>query len=84
MFGEFGIKKVITDAGQVLGNVLLNEGLVDEVSLLVHPLIKGEGSYPMFGSALSDIRLKLLKSEHFENGCVWLTYGAKTASQVIS
>ncbi len=71
---ECGIKKILTDTGQVLGNILINENMVDEISLLVHPILKGGGSYHIFGSVKSDIRLSLITEERFENGCVWLTY----------
>jgi len=76
---EYGIKRIMTDTGQVLGNLLLNEGLVDEISLLIHPLIKGDESYPVFKSVSSEIVLKLLNEEKFENGCVWLNYKLEQA-----
>lgn len=71
---EYGIKKILTDTGQVLGSILINENMVDEISLVVNPVLKGVDSYYIFGSVTSDIRLRLIKEERFENGCVWLTY----------
>ena len=71
---EYGIKKILTDTGQVLGSILINESLVDEISLVVNPLIKGVGSYYIFGGVTSDTRLSLMTEERFENGCIWLTY----------
>ncbi len=43
-----GIKKTVTDTGSILGNLLINSGMVKEISLLVHPLIVGPNCYPMF------------------------------------
>lgn len=74
LYNEFGIKTMMTDTGQVLGNILLNEKLVDEISLLVHPVIKGESAYPVFGKISAEINPVLSREEKFENGCVWLLY----------
>lgn len=71
---KFGINKILTDTGRVLGNLLLNMGVVSEISLLVHPLIAGVNCYPMFSDLAKNPDLKLTKSEQFENGCVWLVY----------
>ena len=71
---QYGIKKILTDTGQALGSILINENMVDEISLVVHPLLKGGGSYYIFGGVTSDIRLSLIMEERFENGCIWLTY----------
>lgn len=69
-----GIEKIVTDTGSLLGNLLLNAGMVKEVSLLIHPLIVGPKSYPIFSSINKTMNLRLLKSESFENGCVWNVY----------
>jgi 2,5-diamino-6-(ribosylamino)-4(3H)-pyrimidinone 5'-phosphate reductase len=71
---KFRIHKILTDTGKVLGNLLLNIGLVNEISLLIHPLIVGENCYPIFSDINKNLALKLLKSEHYENGCVWTVY----------
>jgi 2,5-diamino-6-(ribosylamino)-4(3H)-pyrimidinone 5'-phosphate reductase len=73
---EFGINKILTDTGKVLGNILINLGIVNEISILVHPLIVGEKCYPMFSEVTTILNLKLKKTEQFENGCVWMVYGA--------
>lgn len=72
--GDFGIKKILTDTGSVLGNLLMNTGLVKEISLLVHPVIIGQKYYPMFADINKNTDLKLIKSETYENGCVWNVY----------
>ena len=74
---EFKAKKVLTDTGRILGNLLLEQGLVDEVSLLVHPIIVGEKSYNIFGNISKNPALKLQKQETLENGYAWLVYKVK-------
>lgn len=71
---RFSIQRILTDTGQVLSNLLINMNLADEISLLVHPLIMGQGNYPVFGKVQSTVGLSLLKTEIFDNGEVWITY----------
>ena len=71
---KFGISRILTDTGRVLGNILLNLGIVSEISLLIHPLIVGEKCYPVFSEVKGNKSLRLKKSEQFENGCVWAVY----------
>ena len=71
----YGAKTVLTDTGRVLGNLLLNKGLVNEISLLIHPVFVGNKSYDMFSDINSDIKLKLLKNETMDDNYIWLVYG---------
>jgi 2,5-diamino-6-(ribosylamino)-4(3H)-pyrimidinone 5'-phosphate reductase len=71
---KFGVKRILTDTGRILGNILITAGMVDEISLLVHPVIVGEKCYPMFSDITKISDLKLVKSEAYENGCVWNVY----------
>jgi 2,5-diamino-6-(ribosylamino)-4(3H)-pyrimidinone 5'-phosphate reductase len=71
---KYKAKKVLTDTGRILGNLLLEQGLASEISLLIHPTIVGSKSYPMFSDLTKNLKLKLLKQESFEKGLVWLVY----------
>ncbi|UCE08137.1 MAG: dihydrofolate reductase family protein [bacterium] len=71
---KYDVKTALTDAGKILGNLLLNQGLVSEVSLLMHPVIVGNKSYNMFGDIKENLILKLVKSEVLENEYTWLVY----------
>ena len=53
---------------------LLTEGLLDELDLLVHPLVVGSGS-TLFTDGMPKVPLKLLRSTTFGTGVVHLTYG---------
>lgn len=41
---KYQAKTILTDTGRILGNLLLNQGLVSEISLLIHPIIVGNKS----------------------------------------
>jgi dihydrofolate reductase len=51
----------------------LNEGLVDELRLLVHPIVVGHG-LRLFPDDGSQVPLKLVASQTFETGVLSLTY----------
>ncbi len=70
-------KRVLTDTGRILSNLLLEQGLADEVSLLVHPVITGEKSYNIFGNIRESPKLRLRKQERLDRGLVWLVYKVK-------
>jgi dihydrofolate reductase len=63
----------ITGSGTLVRS-LLRDGLLDELSLLVHPLVVGEGKR-LFESGTGRVPLKLLASKTFSTGVLWLTYG---------
>jgi dihydrofolate reductase len=53
---------------------LLREGLVDELGLLVCPIVIGTGKR-LFDDWVGEFPLRLIDSRTFENGVVSLTYG---------
>lgn len=73
---EFNIKTIRVDSGGALITALLEAGLVDEISLLVHPVIAGKESSVslIHASDKGKINLKLHKAETLEKGLVWLHY----------
>ncbi len=76
---KYKVKTVLTDTGRILGNLLLEQGLASELSLLVHPVIVGkEKAYTMFGNVVKSSNLKLRKQEALGNGLVWLVYRVAT------
>ncbi|MCU0850157.1 MAG: dihydrofolate reductase family protein [Candidatus Thermoplasmatota archaeon] len=68
------VKTIVTDTGRILGNLLLNQGLVDEISLLVHPVIVGKTAYPMFSDINKNLNGTLVKCEQLEKQYIWLLY----------
>lgn len=71
---KYGAKTVLTDTGKILADLLINQGLAGEISLLVHPVIAGGKSYPMFSDVKGNVTLELLKSEVPEKDYLWMVY----------
>ncbi len=59
--------------GGNLAGSLLNEGVVDEISLNIHPVLLGEG-IPLFGELNRQVDLELFASKTHKNGCVQVDY----------
>jgi dihydrofolate reductase len=60
-------------ASGTLIRFLLQEGLLDELQLLVHPVVAGTGTH-LFEKGASQVPLKLLHSQPHENGVIDLRY----------
>ncbi|GAA5045244.1 2,5-diamino-6-(ribosylamino)-4(3H)-pyrimidinone 5'-phosphate reductase [Thermocatellispora tengchongensis] len=70
-----GARVVRVDSGGGLVGALLARGLVDEVSLLVHPVLAGPGGDRRWpGAAPPAAGLELLASRTFDGGLAWLRY----------
>ena len=59
--------------GARLTTSLMNLGLVDELSLAVHPILLGSGK-PLFNNINASIKLSLVDSKTYSTGLVSLTY----------
>jgi len=53
---------------------LLREGLLDELNLLVHPIVVGDGLARLFPPDEPSIRLELLSAQTFKTGVLNLRY----------
>ncbi|MEV6286680.1 dihydrofolate reductase family protein [Kribbella sp. NPDC051770] len=70
---QYDARVVRVDTGGPLLGALLDLGLVDELSLLVHPVIVGSG--PRWTGGFADrLDLALANAEPFEGGVIWLRY----------
>jgi 2,5-diamino-6-(ribosylamino)-4(3H)-pyrimidinone 5'-phosphate reductase len=74
---KYHAKTILTDTGRILGNLLLNQGLVDEISFLVHPVIVGKKSYNMFSEIKKNLSVSLMRCQLLEKQYVWLVYQVK-------
>jgi dihydrofolate reductase len=52
---------------------LLRAGLLDELGLMVHPIIAGDGMR-LFDEVTHQVRLQLVESRTFSTGVVFLSY----------
>ncbi len=77
---RFGVKVVRVDAGGTLNGLLLQAGLVNEISLVVHPVLVGGTtphpfvSGPDLVSPQAGISLRLSRAEKLKGGLLWLRY----------
>jgi dihydrofolate reductase len=78
---ELGIECVLLEGGGGANGALLRAGLVDEISLVISPVIDGASGAPsVFNSGSSDLgpapveRMTLASHEILEGGVVWLRY----------
>lgn len=77
---QYGVKTVRVDSGGILNCVLLCQGLVDEVSVLIHPSLVGGASQSSIFQASdltkldSIIPLELTHLERLQGDVVWLRY----------
>jgi 2,5-diamino-6-(ribosylamino)-4(3H)-pyrimidinone 5'-phosphate reductase len=71
--GARGARVVRVDSGGGLTGALLDRGLVDEISLLVHPRLAGPGRHLWHGGAAAGA-FALVAAEPLADGLVWLRY----------
>lgn len=70
-----GVEHVYVDGGTTIQG-FLSEGLVDEITVTVIPVILG-GGIPLFGSLEHDINLTHLRTTAFDFGFVQTTYSVE-------
>jgi dihydrofolate reductase len=63
----------LTVGGANLASTLLGLGLIDEIRVIVHPVVIGSGT-PLLPRADATINLRLLETETFASGAVFLRY----------
>ena len=71
----YGFKLVISDSGGMLNSILLEHGLVEEISLVLNPEITGKSGTNLFRNLeKSGTQLELIKDEIVEKKYVHLMY----------
>jgi 2,5-diamino-6-(ribosylamino)-4(3H)-pyrimidinone 5'-phosphate reductase len=79
---DFGVRRIRVDGGGRLNGALLSAGLVDEISLLVHPVLAGDATStalyhppePESGESPLPLPLQPLDPAPQEGGLIWLRY----------
>jgi 2,5-diamino-6-(ribosylamino)-4(3H)-pyrimidinone 5'-phosphate reductase len=72
---RYDFKLVVSDSGGVLNSILLEQGLVEEVSVVLNPEIVGRRGTNLFRSLeKGGIQLELLRNEIVEKKYVHLVY----------
>ena len=77
---ELGAKRLIVEGGPHVSGSFVNAGLVDEVSVLILPLVDGRGEHPASFEVSGETwhaptYLTLTSAEIQDGGGVWLRYG---------
>lgn len=67
----FRIQKLLLEGGSILNGAFQRAGVIDELSLVVDPVIGGEGKPLCTDSQVEEYRLVELKNH---NGILWLNY----------
>lgn len=71
----FGIQKLLLEGGSILNGAFQKAGVIDELSLVVDPVIGGEGKPLCMDSTLEEYELADLKNH---NGILWMNYRRKS------
>jgi dihydrofolate reductase len=66
-------KNILTIGSGTLVRTLLAEGLLDELQLMIHPIVLGSGKR-IFPDGIDQAPLKLVKSQIFSTGVLNVTY----------
>lgn len=66
-------KNIIATGGPTFARSLLQTGLIDEINLVVHPIVLG-GGMSIFTELSKPLNLKLVSTKTFDTGTIALTY----------
>jgi len=73
------IRTIRVDSGGTLNAALLRDGFVDELSLLIHPVLAGLSTRPFFADAKPpSMGFRLYRQVRLPGGLVWLRYRRKS------
>ena len=67
----FGIETLLLEGGSILNGAFQRAGVIDELSLVIDPVIGGEGKPLCMDSLVEEYRLADMKNQ---NGILWLNY----------
>ena len=67
-----GVRRIYVDGGAVI-RLFLREGLIDDITLSIVPILLGDG-IPLFDTSVPARRVRLAASQAFASGLVQLRY----------
>jgi 2,5-diamino-6-(ribosylamino)-4(3H)-pyrimidinone 5'-phosphate reductase len=74
---NYKINTIMVDSGPTLNSVLLHTGLIDEISLLIFPVLVGKKSDKLLAQLNTgnhNVNLRLLDHEYFDKGLISFRY----------
>jgi len=73
LLSRYKVRSIRVDSGGTLNAALLRDGLVDELSLLVHPVLAGTSARPLFdGAKPPEGSFRLFHHARLPGGLVWV------------
>ena len=70
----YSFKTIVSDSGAILNGVLIQNRLVDELSLLIAPVLAGKDNPTLFKNVNRLYKLNLKDSKVFDDGLMWVLY----------
>lgn len=74
---NYNSENIMLDSGRELTNAFLNEGLIDEISLIIVPEIVGNKAQNLFSNLIKKLSLELIKTQQYPGGHIWNLYKVK-------
>jgi 2,5-diamino-6-(ribosylamino)-4(3H)-pyrimidinone 5'-phosphate reductase len=71
---KYSVNRIVADSGRILSNLVLEQNLASQISLLIHPTIVGNKAYNMFSNIKTPLKIKLVKKQVFPKGYIWIVY----------
>lgn len=71
----FGINKLLLEGGSILNGAFQRVGFIDELSLVVAPVVADAEDKPLFMD--SSLENYLLEDVRYQNGALWLNYKSR-------
>jgi len=71
---KYTVRTVLVDSGGVLAGILIKQGLVNELSLLISPVIAGKPSSNLFRTFENKVNLELIKADRLKGNHVHVVY----------
>lgn len=76
LYSIFGIKKLLLEGGSIINGAFQRAGLIDELSLVVAPMVADKDSKPLFDNASME-EYELISAEKLNDKSVWMRYVKK-------
>ena len=74
----YNVKNVLTDSGGGLNSILIQGGIVDEMALLISPVIVGKSATSLFRYLDNKVNLELIRSERIRGNHMLVIYRVLT------
>ncbi len=71
---KYNVRTVLVDSGGVLDGILIKQGLLNEISLLISPVIAGKQSVNLFRTFENKANLELIKADRLKGNHVLVVY----------